>query len=453
MRRASAFVFAVLLAAGATPARARADSAPIDPQRKRIREEIATYLKDQKSDVRVFWKDGLDFETRDKTFRLAIGGRVQLDTWYFDDDSIQSALDAADDPATAAREPWDGVWHSGYELRRVRLYVKGTLWKHTAFKTQLDFAGGGVAFNDVFLELVDLDACFGCLFPDVTIGHMKEPFSLSGMTSANVLTFIERPPVLEALWPARNTGVSARKSLYGDRLTWAVGFFGHGVGDAGDSAWYEHGSEGGYDVTGRVTVLPWAPCGCESRFLEVGASASYQDGFGTLRYRARPATHLGSRIVDTGTFPAESVVLVGGEMAFGYDRWHAQAEWIGAFVSSGATGDPTVSGWYAEASYMLNGPNRPFKRSSASFSAVRPCRSFLQDCSGLGAFEVAARYATLDLTDQGLAGGEVDNVTVGLNWYLDVNTRISIDYVFTQVDRLGIDEDMSGLGFRFQLWF
>ncbi len=454
MRRKLVLTIGGLVAvAAAFAAPALADDAPMDPQRKMIRDEIQAYMKDQKTDFRVFWKDGLNFETPDKKFKLAIGGRTQLTSWYFNDDDIQSAINALDDPGTMAREPWDGVWHSGYEFRRVRLKVKGTLWEHTAFCTQLDFAGAKVVFKDVYLQFVDLDKCWGCMFPTITIGHCYEQFSLESLTSDLNTTFIERALPVDCFQPERHTGFYLNKSFYGDRVTAAAGFYGHTAAASGDGFWYGDGTDGGYDVTGRVTVLPWAPCSCDARFLEVGVSASYQSDYQQLQYGAHPEAHIGSKIADTGKFSADHVILLGGEMAFGYDRFHLQGEWIGAFVTSAAVNDPTLSGWYVEASYMLNGPNRPFSKGSATFGAVKPCKYFLEDCCGWGAFEVAARYSTLDLTDEGLFGGEVKDITVGLNWYLNKNTKIAFNYVVSKVDRLGIDEHMNEFGVMFQIWF
>ena len=50
------------------------------------------------------------------------------------------------------------------------------------------------------------------------------------------------------------------------------------------------------------------------------------------------------------------------------------------------------------------------------------------------AWEVAVRYDTLDLTDGTLRGGEMTNMAVGLNWYLNANTRLMFDYIMSNTE-------------------
>jgi len=70
-------------------------------------------------------------------------------------------------------------------------------------------------------------------------------------------------------------------------------------------------------------------------------------------------------------------------------------------------------------------------------------------------WEVAARYSTLDLPDGGVLGGEEENWTVGVNWYVNRNVRVSANYVDAKAtpNRLGAEDNPSALMGRLQIAF
>ena len=47
---------------------------------------------------------------------------------------------------------------------------------------------------------------------------------------------------------------------------------------------------------------------------------------------------------------------------------------------------------------------------------------------GWGALSINARYDTLDLTDEGIEGGELDTFAVGANWWLHKQARLQFNY-------------------------
>ena len=63
---------------------------------------------------------------------------------------------------------------------------------------------------------------------------------------------------------------------------------------------------------------------------------------------------------------------------------------------------------------------------------------------------VAARYSTANLSDSGLDGGQVDDVTLGLNWFLNPNMKVQTNYVYTTRDtQAGVGGGhYSGVGMR-----
>jgi phosphate-selective porin OprO/OprP len=84
---------------------------------------------------------------------------------------------------------------------------------------------------------------------------------------------------------------------------------------------------------------------------------------------------------------------------------------------------------------------------TGSFQMPRPFVPVSWDPFGYGAWEIAVRYSRTDLDyrrgDFGtlagrstVRGGVQDILTLGLNWYLNSNFRMSLNGYFVDVDRL-----------------
>jgi phosphate-selective porin OprO/OprP len=69
---------------------------------------------------------------------------------------------------------------------------------------------------------------------------------------------------------------------------------------------------------------------------------------------------------------------------------------------------------------------------------------------GRGAWQVAARCSCLDL-DDGPSSDQVDDVTLGVNWYLSPNARVTLNYIHSWVDAAGGDEAADIALLRFQV--
>ena len=67
-------------------------------------------------------------------------------------------------------------------------------------------------------------------------------------------------------------------------------------------------------------------------------------------------------------------------------------------------------------------------------SGVKPRRAFSTNTPLAGAWEFAARYSYLDLSDENVDGGTMSNFSFGLNWYLTESTRIMTNFVNADID-------------------
>ena len=394
--------------------------------------------KREPNDFRAYWDKGLRFESENGNFKLKIGGRIMNDWgWFTQDSKIEKSI---------------GDQVDGTEFRRSRIYLSGNIYKNIGFKAQYDFAGGGRPdFKDVYMELKKIP-----YLGSFRVGHFREPFSLEMMTSSKYITFMERSlPTVFA--PERNTGFMLHNHMLDKRMTWSGGVFRHadGFGDSeGDKT-----TEGGYSLSGRITALPWYED--EGRkLIHIGFSLSRQNAFkNSVRFRQTPEMHLADRFVDTGAFGAESYNLFNPELAFVYGPFSLQTEYTLADVEleNSPDSDPDFSGYYVSGSYFLTGESRKYDTKGGVFARVKPNRSFEWGKSP-GAIELTARYSQLDLSDEKIRGGRLNDVTLGINWYLNPNTRVMMNYVMADVNRsVGgtrlSDDDANLFGMRFQIDF
>jgi phosphate-selective porin OprO/OprP len=379
---------------------------------KSLEEQIEELKKQEHqaepTDFRVFWKEGLNFATLDENFKLKIGGRLQTD-WFWSGEDTGIKQDVGDQE--------DGV-----EVRRARLFFSGLIYGNIEYKLQFDFAGGEAVLKDAYLALPD--------FPlgELRMGHFKEPFSLEELTSSKYITFLERA-LPNAFAPSRNMGFMLHNVVYDERITAAIGLF-RDTDDFGEGV-----DDGGYNITGRVTALPiYQDKG--ANLLHLGAAYSYRNPNDTIHYSQRPEAHLTDKFVDTGAFAGDRVDLLGLEAAWVNGPLSVQSEYIMAYADRLGTSDVDFDGYYVQASYFLTGEHRNYKTSEGAFSRIKPKKNYGAE-GGPGAWEVAARYSGLDLNDNNITGGKLNDITAGLNWYLNPNTRIMWNYVYADKNDVG----------------
>ena len=373
-------------------------------------EKAAKVLEDE---VKVSLKGGqLKFKTGDDEFKFQAGGRIMVDTaWYHADDNINP----------------DNDWGNGTELRRARIFLKGTVWNNWHFKLQYDFAGDG-EIKDAYIQYTGLKQYTD--FPiNVIVGNYKEPFSLEELTSSKYITFMERA-LPNALAPGRNIGVglSSNGKVLNGGWTASTGWFTDGVDNENDN-----GNNESNAVAGRLT---FAPIATKTEVVHVGGAVEYRNyDDSSIRFRSRPEAHTAEhRMVDTGSFLAKDTLKWGLEAAGVYGPFSVQGEYMQTNVSDvNRTGqDADLSGWYAYASWFITGESRSYKASKGIFGRVKP--KGIIGKGGWGAWELAGRYSSLDLSDGALNGFKEDDITIGLNWYATPTIRFMANYVIADSD-------------------
>ncbi len=368
------------------------------------------------TDLRVFWKEGLRFESRDSDFKLKIGGRIYSDWGWMREDS------------KVKRQVADGDLLDGTEFRAARMYMSGSIYDEIDYKVQFDFAPSSTEFKDVYLGFRHFPGGY------LKVGHFKEPFGLEELTSSRFITFMERS-LANAFVPGRNTGFTLSSPAFDNRMTWAAGVFRESA-----SLGPDHGkqqSEGGYNITGRITALPWYEDD-GAKLLHVGVAYSLRDPKNTEQFKSRPEAHLAPYFVDTTAIAANRTSLLGLEGALVNGPFSVQGEYMVAEVDqSGSSSGATLDGFYIQGSYFLTGEHRNYSTAKGAFGRVKPKENFRFGEKGLGAWEIATRYSQIDLSDSGINGGKLKDVTVGLNWHLNPNTRIMWNYIRSTLDGVG----------------
>lgn len=369
----------------------KADEIETENSTKKI---VAEQTREQAKDaVKVTTKGKFQVESADKNFKFRVGGRIQLDGAVYANDKSDFGSQA--------------------EVRRARLYVSGTLWKNWDFKSQFDFAGNKVSIADLYIRYA------GWRPHSVTVGHFKEPFSLEGLTSSRYITFLERG-LPDVLTPSRNLGVGF--NTYGDNWTLGLGLFADGLDDDEDK-----GVDESYAITGRVTV---APIFEKDRLLHFGGSFSHRElnNSDTFKLSQKPEAHTADySLVSTGDIAGvDSFNRYGAEMAIVYGAASIQGQYLVMDIDRTGMDDLFFDGYYVEASWFLTGEHRKYNPKKGIFAY--PELNSIAGMGGIGAWQIAARFSSLDLTDGSVIGGEEDNFTLGLNWYSTPNIRFSLNY-------------------------
>lgn len=326
-----------------------------------------------------------------------------------------------------------GDVQDGAHFTRARVSVHGDAWQDTSYMLEMDFGlPDRPSFVDVYLDLAT-----STRLGNIRIGRWRQPFSMDSLTSIRELTFFERA-LLFAFGPFRQTGIGFYGNSDDGQKTWAVsGFrypsdgFGTNLGDAG-----------GYALATRITTL-LIDEETAGRLLHIGGSYSYADpSADSIQFRSTPEflnpAFQGTLeagvpnnlpfFVDTGAINSADLNLFGAELAALFGQLYLQSELVYALVQRSAGASLGFPGLYVHAGYFLTGEVRQYNHANGVFGRVKPDHNVGAD-GGSGAWEIAARWSYIDLNDRNIAGGRLNNITAGLNWYLNPRTKIQFNYI------------------------
>jgi phosphate-selective porin OprO/OprP len=303
--------------------------------------------------------------------------------------------------------------NAGTEFRRVRFYNSGKLYGNVKYKLQLDFAGGAISFKDVFIELNKLP-----IKGNLRVGHFKEPLRLEALNSSKYITFMERGLPI-AFAPERNTGAMYH-TTFGDKLSIQSGVFRNSDAFGNDKS-----ATNNVNITSRITYLAMSD---GDKLLHLGISNSIRkNSDNDYGFSSRAENHLGNKLMSVSFEDINKTNIWGGEIAYVNNALSVQAEYLQTTVM-GAT-ETELSSYYGQISYFLTGESRPYKSSLDGFSRVKPNNNYRS--GGKGAIELVARTSSMDLTAAN--EGALNDITLGVNWYLNPHTRLMLNYVMGEM--------------------
>lgn len=338
---------------------------------------------------------------------IAFKGLLQGDAIRFHEDADD--LDGgSDDRATAVRRfelvlegqaPWNLEWVLGVDAKSER-------WLDVQLSRRL---GPGT----------------------LRLGQAKQPNGLEELSSTKNNDFISKAAATNAFALSRRLGLAY--AIGGDAWTATASVFGHEI-SSGGARGNGHGL--------RVTV---APLRGEDRVLHLGFSYldrdTDDDGF---RLRIRPQADLAERrLVDSGPLTdADRVAVAGVEAAWMAGPLKLQGEWFHASVDRLDRPRYAPRGGYLSAVWNLGGGGWGYRNGVPTTPLPAP---------GASLWQAGLRLDRLDLDDAGVAGGTMDAITLGLNWYGGEHLKAMLDYVKVRSDVADVADDPHMLELRLQV--
>jgi phosphate-selective porin OprO/OprP len=397
------------------------------------------------------WDNGLRIQSEDDNFHLHLGGAGQLDSvWLIGPHSLFVA------PGGST----SGVGNAAAtELRRAVLQADGHIFGQFDYMVQFDFANASnensglqpPSFGNLTSSPAPLNIWMQVrevpFLGDVRFGNQVKPIGLENNTPFTFLPFLERSDLMDAFYgPFDNgyaLGLTVRNYSESERVTWQYGIYRPSTNVFGVAL-----NKGSYG--GRVAALPL--------YEEDGARLIHV-GLGTFdgelvqneqRNRVRPLLRNAPGfavpvIADTSEIPGSRQYTLSPEFALVFDSLTVQAEWTGQWLTDAIASNNTPQGTlfyhgaYIQALYYLTGEHDNYDRREGAFGRPVPRADYHvkkdDPYRACGAWQVGVRFSYVDLSDKAIQGGTVYDWTLGLNWYLNPNMKVQLNYILEHRDQ------------------
>jgi phosphate-selective porin OprO/OprP len=409
-------------------------------------EQDARRLASQEQSQASVTNGRLQIASADGRFTAALRATVQYDVGYYMQGNHARTLATGPDLS------------SGSNFRRAQLGLQGRVFGDWSYYVNIDYGSGGSTGTEtpghIQQAYIEYDGFGPFVF---RIGAHPPSTGLDDSYAASDQLLLERSaPGDLTRNMAGGDGRDAIELVYvGDNLYGSIAYTGDKVQETTLL------SDEQQAVVGRVAYSPvanadwrWVVSLAATDVFRPGDSTSALNSPRPFSLSTPPEINVddnstklvsvsGANVTDAWDWNLESAVT--------YDNFLAQAGYFKYGVDQ--RGVTTLrgqgfDGWYVEGSWVLSGESRAWSAANAAFTNPRPRVNFSPDGGGWGAFELAARYSTLDLNDNqgavggplpagGVRGGEQRIATVGLNWYPNQVLKFTLQAQNVQASKIG----------------
>lgn len=381
----------------------------LDTQKQLI--DAETEQAKSQSHIRFSKKTGApEWKSADGRSSFGIGGRMVTDVASLPE--MYKKGEVADKTDSAAKT----------EVRKLYVAIEGQFADVWEYEIKWDFAENGVDLKDANLTYTGFEN------NDLTFGWQKVRYGMESTTSSKYLTYMERG-LTDILSPDRGIGI-----LWTHKYNMGITQLSYLVPNGNE----ENDADFRTDANtflGRVTFAPIHDKE-DGRVLHFGLNAGYfkyDDKAEALEFEARPESHLAEKLVGVSFDNPDNDYRFALEAAYATHGFLFAGEYAAVTVEDNDTNeDYTFDAWYLSASYMLTGESRKYKKSSGYFKEVKPDNPVSD--GGYGAWELSARYSALNLTEDDMYGGDLRDITLGVNWYLENNLKLVFNYIHFDAD-------------------
>ncbi|MDX2073217.1 MAG: porin [Alphaproteobacteria bacterium] len=405
-----------------SPLSALADDPNVNARIQKLEQELALLkrqveVKDEKDQAAAekiagveLGRKGLKITSPDKNYELSLRGNFQIDNRQF----------LKDKNSTGKNE---------FLARRLRPVLEARAGD-ASFRLMPDFAGSSTRVFDAHADYKLYDEL------QFRIGKFKTPVSLERLQSPVDMLFIERGHPSN-LAPSRDFGVMAYGNLIPDQLEYQIGVF-NGNQDLGNT---DSDDDDKKDYVARIFAHPFRNADTVAlQGLGVGVAGSVGEREGGN----------GKSILGTYKTPGQQDFFRYRSDTYAdgtHWRLYPQAYWyygnLGVLAEYAISNQSVTRGsnhgelqhtaWQVEGSYAPTGEDINFK------GGIKPAQDFNLSKGGIGAWELVARAGGTDVdngaftsfADRAIAASSAQSYGGGINWYLNENFKLALNYEFT----------------------